>query len=87
MRAGCVVRTLGSGLVGKGLEPRQEPRTGMCQERIYEVFNLKLPFELGSSGHCGQEVHLDATGTMHCVEGRVSPLLKPQDYTSEETSV
>lgn len=53
----------------KRAEPRPEPRVGMCQEGIAEVFNLKLPFELDSPGHCGQKVPLDPTGTMYWVEG------------------
>lgn len=81
--AGRVGRTLGSDLVR---ELSTEPRAGTCQEEMAEVFNLKLPSELDSPGHCGQKVHLDPTGTVSSVEG-VNPLLKPKYYAPEDTSM
>lgn len=60
----------GSGLWGQNSGQQlgikgAEPRAGMRQEGIAEVFHLKLSFELDNPGHCGQKVHLDSIGTMY----------------------
>lgn len=52
-RERAVWAELGAATWCKGAEARPEPRAGMCQEGIAEVFHLKLPFELDSPGHCG----------------------------------
>lgn len=51
--SGLCGQNSGQQLGVKGAEARPEPRAGMCQEGIAEVFHLKLPFELDSPGHCG----------------------------------